>query len=73
MHTPSFEESLRIVESIVQKLENPDIPLEEALSLFEEGVRHLRNCENLLKEARRKVTLLLEEGEEPFPVPEEND
>ena len=63
----TFEESLRIVEEVVERLERADLPLEEALQLLEEGVKHLRNCEVKLSQAKRRVTLLLAEGEEPFP------
>lgn len=66
----SFEESLKSLEEIVQRLGNPELPLEEALSLFETGVRHLRHCELLLKRGERKVQLLLQDGStEPFPEP----
>jgi exodeoxyribonuclease VII small subunit len=66
----SFEEGLNRLEEIVDRLGNPELPLEEALELFEKGIRYLRHCEVLLKRCERKVELLLADGTtEPFPDP----
>lgn len=74
--TLKFEEALARLEAVVARLEGGDLPLEEALSLFEEGVRLTRLCTARLEEAERKVSLLLrdEEGalrEVPFGEAEE--
>ena len=60
-----FEEALKALEKIVQELEKEDLPLEEALARFEEGIRLARDCHRLLEEAERRVQVLLrtEEGE----------
>ena len=59
-----FEDSLKKLEKIVSRLEKGDIPLEESLKLFEEGVRLSRFCNEKLDEAERRVEILLrnEEG-----------
>ena len=69
---PSFEEALAELESIANRLEEGELPLDEALSLYEKGVRRLRQCHEALEKAERKISLLTgvtDEGEaivEPF-------
>jgi exodeoxyribonuclease VII small subunit len=53
-----FEEALTKLEEIVEKLEDGDLPLDESLSAFEEGIRLSRICAKLLNEAERKVEIL---------------
>lgn len=55
-----FEKSLGELEGLVEKLEQGDIPLEEALRQFERGVELARSCQGALKEAELKVQKLLE-------------
>ena len=54
-----FEKKLNRLEEIVQKMENGDLPLEESLKMFEEGVKLSRECQTRLGEAEQKVKLLL--------------
>ena len=54
-----FEDALDKLEKIVSKLEEGDIPLEESLKLFEEGIRLSRFCNQRLDEAEKKVEILL--------------
>ncbi len=58
-----FEEALARLESLVTRLEGGDLPLEEALKVFEEGVRLTRYCSSRLSEAERKVSILLKNAE----------
>ncbi len=58
-----FEDALARLETVVARLEGGDLALEEALSLFEEGVRLTRLCSARLDEAERKVSLLLRDHE----------
>lgn len=72
----SFEANLRKLENIVSELEQGDLPLDQALELYEQGVGAYRNCHRRLEEAETKVVKLVEtlEGElqeEPFEVPGE--
>ncbi len=66
----SFEKSLKSLEAIVEKLEEPDLPLDKSLKFFEEGIKQARYCEKKLTEAEGKVEILLQENEtlkkEPF-------
>jgi exodeoxyribonuclease VII small subunit len=55
----SFESSLKELERIVEQLEAGDLPLEQSLELFEQGVRLSRECQRRLDEAEQKVEILL--------------
>ena len=54
-----FETALKKLEGIVEKLENGDLSLEEALKQYEEGVRMADVCTKRLTEAERKVEVLM--------------
>jgi exodeoxyribonuclease VII small subunit len=56
--TPGFEDDLAQLEERVRKLEAGDIPLDEALVLFEEGVGLARACHAHLDEAEKRVAAL---------------
>lgn len=59
----SFEKSLDELEKIVTKLEAGDLPLEESLKLFEEGVKLSRNCRTRLANAERRIEMLVSDGD----------
>ena len=54
----SFEESLEELEKIVAELESGKLGLSDALARYEEGVKHLKGCQQLLERAERKIELL---------------
>ena len=54
----SFEDALKRLEEIVQRMESGDLALEDSLGLFEEGVRLTRVCSQRLDEAEKKIELL---------------
>ena len=56
---PEFERSLARLEEVVRKLESPQLSLDEAMKLFEEGVSLSRECQKQLEEAEGKVEILL--------------
>jgi exodeoxyribonuclease VII small subunit len=60
---PDFEQSLSELEALVQKLEQGDVPLEEALATFERGVALTRQCQTALRSAQQKVEVLLGKGQ----------
>ncbi|HEX9898984.1 MAG TPA: exodeoxyribonuclease VII small subunit [Candidatus Methylomirabilis sp.] len=73
MSEPTFEEALGQLEALVARLEAGDLPLEEALRAFEEGVRLTRLCAARLEDAERRVHLLTRtpegaEQEVPFSL-----
>ena len=55
-----FETSLKKLEQIVSDLENGDLPLEESIKTFEEGVKLTKHCQNLLSKAEIKIQKLVE-------------
>jgi exodeoxyribonuclease VII small subunit len=65
MEYQDFESAMKALEEIVGKLEAGDLPLEQALALFEEGVQISRFCNSKLDAAERRVEILLknERGE----------
>jgi exodeoxyribonuclease VII small subunit len=67
---PKFEDCLQRLEKIVDELEKGDIPLEQSLALFEEGMKLSESCRKELEEAEGKVEILLKQNgklqAEPF-------
>lgn len=54
-----FEEALKKLEKIVEGLEDGNLPLDESLEKYEEGIRLARMCAKKLEVARKKVEILL--------------
>lgn len=57
--TLTFEQALQRLEEVLAKLERSDCPLEEALGLFEEGMRLVKQCRTKLGDVEDKVSILL--------------
>lgn len=57
-----FEQAMQELESLVEKMEEGDIKLEESLATFERGVELTRICQQTLKSAEQKVQILLEKN-----------
>lgn len=57
-----FEAALKELETLVQKMEQGDIRLEESLQHFERGIQLTRQCQQALQAAEQKVQILLEKG-----------
>ncbi len=60
--TPSFEQALQQLEQIVQKLEKGELPLEDSLKLYEDGIRLSRLCHAKLEEAEGRIEVLLKDA-----------
>ena len=78
MAKKSFEHTLKLLEDIVDELEQGDIPLAKAVKKFEEGMKLSDQCAEMLEETERKITLLVkkENGdilEKPFVNDSESD
>lgn len=58
----TFEEQLKTLEGVVERLEKGDLPLEESLSLFEQGVTLSDACKKELDAAEGRVQVLLQRG-----------
>ena len=61
MAEKKFEAAMARLEEIVSELEKGDVPLEQSLKLFEEGIKLSRICNKRLEEAERKVEILLKD------------
>ena len=73
-----FEKSFQQLEKIVQRLEAEELPLDESLQLFEEGIRLSRFCHQRLEEVEKKIELILADAKgqpviEPFEEEELED
>ncbi len=69
----TLEARLRRLDGIVATLEDGDIDLERGLSLFEEGIRHIRESERLLAQAELRVEELIGDGKEFVTRPLEKE
>ena len=58
-----FETGLKRLQEVVEKLERQDIPLEEAVNLFEEGMELSRKCARILEVAEERVKVLMRDQE----------
>jgi len=71
MKQKNFEEALGTLERIIEKMEREELPLEDSLKAFEEGVRLVRFCREKLNEAEKKIEILMKDDQgnekiEPF-------
>lgn len=65
---PRFEESMKRLEEIVSALENPELPLEEAMSLYKEGTQCSRFCREKLENARHELEIWQNGSAEPTDI-----
>jgi exodeoxyribonuclease VII small subunit len=76
MAKKSFEQSLKQLEQIVYEMESGELPLEQAIRKFEEGIELSKFCAQKLEETERKITLLMQTGgagvEKPFAPADED-
>jgi exodeoxyribonuclease VII small subunit len=66
MAQKNFETSIKRLEEIVHDLEKGDLPLEDSLKVFEEGMGLIRFCSKKLEEVEQKVTMLVKESDEKY-------
>lgn len=71
----NFETAIEQLEEIAKELEKGDLDLETSVSKFEEGMKLSKECNELLENAEKRITILLKEGdnlkEEKFEQEEE--
>jgi exodeoxyribonuclease VII small subunit len=75
---PDFEKSLGRLEEVVRRLESPQLSLDDAMKLFEEGVELSSECQKQLEEAEGKVEILLKKADgklaaQPFDPERESE
>jgi exodeoxyribonuclease VII small subunit len=78
MAEPRFEDCLTRLEQIVAALETGNLPLEESLKVFEEGIGLARHCARYLEDAERRIERLAKDETgalttRPFNVPQDED
>ena len=59
----SFEEAMKALEAVVNRLESGDVPLEESISLYERGAALKAHCQAKLREAEEKVAQITLDGD----------
>lgn len=68
MAKKTFEQSIKQLEQIVTELEAGELPLEQAIKKFEEGMELSRFCSQKLEETERKITLLMQDNSTGRPI-----
>ncbi|MEY8662033.1 exodeoxyribonuclease VII small subunit [Ligilactobacillus faecis] len=69
----SFEQELQMLEAIVSKLEQGDVPLEEALDQFQKGVALSKKLQTTLQNAEDTLTKVINEEGQEIPFEEKNE
>ncbi|OEH94492.1 exodeoxyribonuclease VII small subunit [Bacillus solimangrovi] len=71
----TFEQAMEQLEEIVEKLEEGDVPLEKAITYFQEGMNISKLCHDKLQKVEKQMTEILQEDGElrPFEIEEEQE
>lgn len=62
----SFSEDMERIQEILEEISSDEVSMERSLELFEEGVGLIKQCRDYLADAKRKITLLTDEGEQAW-------
>ncbi|MBN1227326.1 MAG: exodeoxyribonuclease VII small subunit [Deltaproteobacteria bacterium] len=77
MKEKKFEDAMKELEDIVKRLESGDLPLEDSIKTFEQGISLSKYCFNKLEEAEKRVSMLVKDGvrikQEPFDLKDDED
>lgn len=68
---PSFEENMTALQNIVNRLESGDVPLEEALTQFEQGIKLTRTLEKTLTQAEQAMNKIVAADGQEKPLDQE--
>lgn len=60
MKSNNFEDKITELEKVVNELENGEMSLDESLTKFEQGMKLSKECNKMLENAEKKITILLE-------------
>lgn len=66
---PTLEKSIDEISSLIEKMEQGDLTLEQSLTHFERGISLIKHCQKTLSEAEQKVQVLLQANEKDTLVP----
>lgn len=64
----SFEDAMGKLEKIAEELENEDLSLDTSVKKFEEGMKLSKKCNEILQNAEKKITILVNGEEQDFSV-----
>ncbi|HNY76652.1 MAG: exodeoxyribonuclease VII small subunit [Sedimentisphaerales bacterium] len=68
----SFEDSIKRLRTIVDKIEQGEIPLQDSLEQYEQGMALIQHCRQILQTAEKRIEKISKRGEEtPEPATEE--
>jgi len=68
--TASFEQALRNLEQCVLRLEQEDLPIDEAFQLFENGIKNAQRCQKSLQNIETKVERLIRDNDKKLTTTE---
>lgn len=68
----NFEDSMEQLETLVTRMEQDDLSLEESLKTFEKGIQLTRLCQKALTDAEQEIKILMTDGEEDFETNHES-
>lgn len=71
MEDLTFEEAMKKLETIAGELENDNLDLDTSVKKFEEGMKLSRQCNKILEDAERKITVLIDGEEKDFALEKE--
>ncbi len=66
---PSLEESLSEISTLIDKMEQGELTLEQSLGQFERGITLVKHCHRILEEAEQKVQILIQNQQQDTLVP----
>jgi exodeoxyribonuclease VII small subunit len=69
----NFEQSVEQLQTIIERMEQGNLPLEESLQRFEEGIALIRKCQQALEQAQQKVEILTKDQNEEKVKPFEDE
>ena len=62
----NFEEAMKKLEEIANELEKNDLDLDKAVEKFEEGMKLSKKCSEILENAEKRITILINDGKDNF-------
>lgn len=64
MKTETFEEKLEYSKALLEKLMKPDITLEDSVKLYEEGLKNIKEAQQLIEDAKTKISIIEQSNQE---------
>ncbi len=60
----NFEDAMKELEEIANKLEKNDLDLDKSVEIFEEGMKLSKKCSEILENAEKRITILINDGKD---------